>query len=216
MGKSAQIPLYVWLPDAMAGPTPVSALIHAATMVTAGVYMVARMNFLYSIAPTASLVVASFGAMTALFAASIGVFQYDIKKVLAYSTVSQLGFMFIGVGVGAYTAGIFHLMTHAFFKALLFLGAGSVIVGMHHEQDVRQMGGLRKYMKITYWTFFAATLAIIGFPGFSGFFSKDEILWMALVKGHPVVWALGSIAAVLTGFYMVRLLILTFFGDFRG
>ncbi len=216
MGKSAQIPLYVWLPDAMAGPTPVSALIHAATMVTAGVYMVARMNFLYSIAPTASLVVASFGAMTALFAASIGVFQYDIKKVLAYSTVSQLGFMFIGVGVGAYTAGIFHLMTHAFFKALLFLGAGSVIVGMHHEQDVRQMGGLRKYMKITYWTFFAATLAIIGFPGFSGFFSKDEILWMALVKGHPVVWALGSIAAVLTAFYMVRLLILTFFGDFRA
>ncbi len=215
IGKSAQIPLYVWLPDAMAGPTPVSALIHAATMVTAGVYMVARMNFLYSAAPSASFVVALIGALTALFAASIGLFQNDIKKVLAYSTVSQLGYMFIGVGVGAYSAGIFHLMTHAFFKGLLFLGAGSVIVGMHHLQDIRKMGGLFKYMKITGTTFLLATLAIIGFPGFSGFFSKDEILWKALATGHTFIWLLGSIGAVLTAFYMTRLFALTFMGELR-
>ena len=215
VGKSAQIPLYVWLPDAMAGPTPVSALIHAATMVTAGVYMVARMNFLYSLAPSASYTVALIGALTALFAASIGLFQNDIKKVLAYSTVSQLGYMFIGVGVGAYSAGIFHLMTHAFFKALLFLGAGSVIVGMHHIQDIRKMGGLFKYMKITGTTFLLATLAIIGFPGFSGFFSKDEILWKALSSGNILIWTLGTIGAILTAFYMTRLFSLTFLGELR-
>src|SRR5205807_500512 len=179
-GKSAQIPLYVWLPDAMAGPTPVSALIHAATMVTAGVDMVARSNALYRLSPSAMLVVAIVGALTALFAATIGIRQWDIKKVLAYSTVSQLGFMFIGVGVGAYTAGIFHLVTHAFFKACLFLGSGSVIHAMSGEQDIRNMGGLWKKIPITAWTFLVATIAIAGFPPFAGFFSKDEILGSAL------------------------------------
>src|SRR5258705_985575 len=178
-GKSAQLPLYVWLPDAMAGPTPVSALIHAATMVTAGVYMVARLNFLYALSPGAMTIVACVGALTALFAATIGLFQYDIKKVLAYSTVSQLGFMFIGVGVGAYWAGIFHLMTHAFFKACLFLASGSVILACHHEQDMRKMGGLAKYTPITRWTYLAACWAIAGFPWAAGFYSKDEILWKA-------------------------------------
>ncbi len=216
MGKSAQIPLYVWLPDAMAGPTPVSALIHAATMVTAGVYMVARLNFLYIQAPTAMAMIAWIGALTALFAASIGLFQHDIKKVLAYSTVSQLGFMFMGVGVGAFSAGVFHLMTHAFFKALLFLGAGAVIYGMHHEQDIRKMGGLMKYMPVTGATFLIGTMAIIGFPGLSGFFSKDEILWMALATQHPAIWVMGTLAAVLTAFYMMRLTLLTFFGSLRA
>lgn len=215
MGKSAQIPLYVWLPDAMAGPTPVSALIHAATMVTAGIYMIARMNLLYSAAPITSTWIAGVGAVTALFAAIIGLFQNDIKKVLAYSTVSQLGFMFVGVGVGAYTAGVFHLMTHAFFKALLFLGAGSVIVGLHHEQDIRKMGGLFRTMGITGFTFLVGTLAIIGFPGFSGFFSKDEILWKAFATQHTVVWALCFAAAILTALYMTRLFCLVFLGESR-
>src|SRR5204862_4063710 len=178
-GKSAQLPLYTWLPDAMAGPTPVSALIHAATMVTAGVYMIARMNFLYVMTPTAMTVVATVGAITALFAGSIGIAQNDIKKVLAYSTVSQLGFMFMGVGVGAFAAGIFHLFTHAFFKACLFLGSGSVIHGMGHEQDIRKMGGLKAKMPITFWTFLIASLALSGVPPLAGFFSKDEILWQA-------------------------------------
>src|SRR6266513_4722888 len=182
--KSAQIPLYVWLPDAMAGPTPVSALIHAATMVTAGVYMIARLNFIFALSPAAMAWVAFVGALTALFAASIGFFQYDIKKVLAYSTVSQLGFMFIGVGVGAYWAGIFHLMTHAFFKACLFLGSGSVILACHHEQDMRKMGGLAKYTPITRWTYLAACWAIAGFPFASGFYSKDESLWQAWTAGR--------------------------------
>ena len=216
-GKSAQLPLYVWLPDAMAGPTPVSALIHAATMVTAGVYMVARMSFLYSLpeAHFAAGLVAGVGALTAVFAATMGLFQHDIKKVLAYSTVSQLGFMFIGVGVGAYSAGVFHLMTHAFFKALLFLGAGSVIVGMHHEQDIRKMGGLLKKMPITGWTFILGFLAIIGFPGFAGFFSKDEILHAAHANGFTTVYALGLFGAALTAFYMARLVFVTFFGQLR-
>jgi NADH-quinone oxidoreductase subunit L len=214
-GKSAQIPLYVWLPDAMAGPTPVSALIHAATMVTAGVYMVARLNFLYTMAPEAQALVAGVGALTAVFAATIGLFQHDIKKVLAYSTVSQLGYMFIGVGVGAYSAGVFHLVTHAFFKGLMFLGAGSVILGMHHQQDIRKMGGLLKLMPWTGWTFLAGWLAIIGFPGTSGFFSKDEVLWMALSKGHTNIWLLGVIGAALTSFYMTRLVVVTFFGKLR-
>ena len=189
-GKSAQIPLYVWLPDAMAGPTPVSALIHAATMVTAGIYMVARLNFLFSMAPATMVVVAMVGALTALFAATIGLAQNDIKKVLAYSTISQLGYMFAAVGVGAYAAGVFHLMTHAFFKACLFLGSGSVIHAMGGEQDMRKMGGLRDHMPITFWTFLAATLAICGVPPFAGFMSKDEIIWQALAHGHQVVWAL--------------------------
>jgi NADH-quinone oxidoreductase subunit L len=216
-GKSAQLPLYVWLPDAMAGPTPVSALIHAATMVTAGVYMVARMSFLYSLpeAHVAAGVVAGVGAVTALFAATMGLFQHDIKKVLAYSTVSQLGFMFVGVGVGAYSAGIFHLMTHAFFKALLFLGAGSVIVGMHHQQDIRKMGGLLKKMPVTGWTFIAAFLAIIGFPGLSGFFSKDEILHAAHANGFMAIYVIGLAGAMCTAFYMTRLVIVTFFGELR-
>src|SRR5207244_1554601 len=183
VGKSAPIPLYVWLPDAMAGPTPVSALIHAATMVTAGVYMVVRSNALYRLAPGAMMVVALIGALTALFAATIGIRQWDIKKVLAYSTVSQLGFMFIGVGVGAFTAGIFHLVTHAFFKACLFLGSGSVIHAMSGEQDIRKMGGLWKKIPITAWTFAVATYAIAGFPPAAGFFSKDEILASAM--GNP-------------------------------
>lgn len=222
-GKSAQIPLYVWLPDAMAGPTPVSALIHAATMVTAGVYLVARMNFLYQLSPIASTIVAGVGVLTALFSATIAIAQYDIKKVLAYSTVSQLGYMFLGVGVGAYTAGIFHVMTHAFFKALLFLGAGSVIHALHHEQDIRNMGGLKNKIPITAYTFIIAWLAIAGIPPFAGFFSKDEILWKAISLENPILpqlpiifYVLGIITAFLTAFYMTRLVILTFFGEFRG
>ena len=215
-GKSAQVPLYVWLPDAMAGPTPVSALIHAATMVTAGVYMVCRMSVLYTHAPMAMAVVAGIGALTAIFAASMGLAATDIKKVLAYSTVSQLGYMFAGAGVGAFTGAMFHLTTHAFFKALLFLGAGSVIHGMSGEQDIRRMGGLRGKMPATYWTFMAATLAIAGIPGFAGFFSKDEILWGAWSSGHRGVWAVLAAAAGLTAFYMFRLVYLVFFGKFRG
>ncbi|MBI5779815.1 MAG: NADH-quinone oxidoreductase subunit L [Planctomycetes bacterium] len=213
-GKSAQIPLYIWLPDAMAGPTPVSALIHAATMVTAGVYMIARMNFVYVLSPTAMMVVAIVGVGTALFAGTIGLFQKDIKKVLAYSTISQLGYMFLGVGVGAFAAGIFHLMTHAFFKALLFMGSGSVIHGTGGEQDIEKMGGLRKYMPVTFWTFLVGTLAIAGIPGLSGFFSKDEILWKAFSSshGHWALWLVGLIAAGCTSFYMFRLLFKTFFG----
>ncbi|MGC1201507.1 MAG: NADH-quinone oxidoreductase subunit L [Candidatus Acidiferrales bacterium] len=217
VGKSAQLPLYVWLPDAMEGPTPVSALIHAATMVTAGVYMVARMNPLFSRAPEAMFVVALVGALTAFYAATIGLVQTDIKKVLAYSTVSQLGYMFLGCGVGAYAAGIFHLMTHAFFKGLLFLAAGSVIHAMAGEQDMRFMGGLRKKIPITYWTMFIATLAIAGIPGFAGFFSKDEILDAARSGPHANVWLwlLGLAGAGLTAFYMFRLIFLTFFGKPR-
>lgn len=216
-GKSAQLPLYVWLPDAMAGPTPVSALIHAATMVTAGVYMIARCNVLYSLAPFSLGVVATVGAVTALFAATMGLLQKDIKKVLAYSTISQLGYMFLGVGVAAYSAGVFHLMTHAFFKALLFLGAGSVIHAMSGEQDIMNMGGLRKYIPKTFLTFVVGTLAIAGTPGLSGFFSKDEILWQAFSSphGHPVLWLIGAVAAGMTSFYMFRLTFLTFFGKER-
>jgi NADH-quinone oxidoreductase subunit L len=217
IGKSAQLPLYVWLPDAMEGPTPVSALIHAATMVTAGVYMVARMNPVFSRAPMAMLVVAIVGALTAFYAATIGLFQTDIKKVLAYSTVSQLGYMFLGCGVGAYAAGVFHLMTHAFFKGLLFLAAGSVIHAMGGEQDMRFMGGLRKQIPVTYWTMFIGTLAIAGIPGFAGFFSKDEILDAAGSGPHKnlILWLLGLVAAGLTSFYMFRLVFLTFFGKER-
>jgi NADH-quinone oxidoreductase subunit L len=215
-GKSAQIPLYTWLPDAMAGPTPVSALIHAATMVTAGVYMVARLNFLYSLAPATLEVIAVAGAVTALFAATIGITQTDIKKVLAYSTISQLGYMFAALGVGAYAAGVFHLMTHAFFKACLFLGAGSVIHAMGGEQDMRAMGGLRRKLPITFITFLAATFAISGVPPFAGFMSKDEIIWRAWSNGHPAIWALLWIAAGLTVFYMFRQVYMTFFGEFRG
>jgi NADH-quinone oxidoreductase subunit L len=217
IGKSAQLPLYVWLPDAMEGPTPVSALIHAATMVTAGVYMVARMHPLFSRAPIAMFVVALVGAVTAFYAATIALVQTDIKKVLAYSTVSQLGYMFLGCGVGAYAAGIFHLMTHAFFKGLLFLAAGSVIHAMGGEQDMRLMGGLRKQIPATYWTMFIATLAIAGIPGFAGFFSKDEILDAAGSGPHAniTLWLLGLAAAGLTSFYMFRLIFLTFFGKPR-
>jgi len=228
-GKSAQIPLFVWLPDAMAGPTPVSALIHAATMVTSGIYMICRLNFMFSMSPVAMGVVATIGALTALLAASIAVTQNDIKKVLAYSTISQLGYMFLGVGVGAYAAGFFHVLTHAFFKALLFLGAGAIIHALHHEQDMRHMGGLRKHMKGTYWCFVMAYLAIIGFPGFSGFFSKDEILWLTFAtppeqiavfgSGFPlptILWVIGVLTAVLTAFYMSRLMFMTFAGEFRG
>ncbi len=215
MGKSAQIPLYTWLPDAMAGPTPVSALIHAATMVTAGIYMVARSNALYSLSPIAENLVAIIGIATALFAATIAIKQNDIKKVLAYSTVSQLGYMFLGLGVGAYTGSVFHVMTHAFFKALLFLGAGSIIHALHHEQDMRNMGGLKKYMPVTHWTFLIACIAIAGIPPFSGFFSKDEILAAAYAK-NPVYWVLGVIGAGMTAFYMFRLYATTFLGEFRG
>jgi NADH-quinone oxidoreductase subunit L len=215
-GKSAQIPLYVWLPDAMAGPTPVSALIHAATMVTAGVYMVCRMSPLYSAAPEALAVVAIVGAMTAVFAATMGLAATDIKKVLAYSTVSQLGYMFAAAGVGAYVAAMFHLMTHAFFKALLFLGAGSVIHGLHGEQDIRRMGGLRAKMPVTFLTFGVATLALAGIPPLAGFFSKDEILAGAWGSGHYGVWAVLLGGAALTAFYMARLAWLVFFGSFRG
>lgn len=216
-GKSAQIPLYVWLPDAMAGPTPVSALIHAATMVTAGVYMIVRLNPLFIAAPNTMLVIATIGAATAVMAATIGLTQYDIKKVLAYSTVSQLGYMFLAVGVGAFGAGMMHLMTHAFFKALMFLGSGSVIHGMHEEQDIRKMGGLKKYMPITHFTFLMGWLAIIGFPLFSGFFSKDEILWKAFSspRGHELFWVAGVLGAILTAFYMTRLMALTFWGKSR-
>ena len=216
VGKSAQIPLYVWLPDAMAGPTPVSALIHAATMVTAGVYMVARSHALYDMAPEVLAIVAGIGAATALYAATIGLVQTDIKKVLAYSTISQLGYMFLAVGVAAYTAGIFHLVTHAFFKALLFLGAGSVIHALHGEQDLRRMGGLKSIMPVTYWTMLGATLAIAGIPPLAGFFSKDEILWRVWDAGHPVLWAIGFATAGLTALYMFRLFFLAFHGEFRG
>ena len=230
IGKSAQIPLYTWLPDAMAGPTPVSALIHAATMVTAGVYLIARTNVLFAMAPVSGAVVALVGAVTALFAATIALKQWDIKKVLAYSTVSQLGFMFVAVGMGAYAAGIFHLVTHAFFKALLFLGAGSVIHVMHHAyhhtrsgedaQDMRNMGGLGKFMPWTAAVMWVATLAIAGVPGLSGFFSKDQILAEAFARGQGaflfyVIWALGAVAALLTAFYMTRLMLYTFHGPNR-
>jgi NADH-quinone oxidoreductase subunit L len=216
-GKSAQIPLYVWLPDAMEGPTPVSALIHAATMVTAGVYMVARSSALFLLAPDTMMVVAVIGAVTAIFSATIGICQTDIKRVLAYSTVSQLGYMFLACGVGAFTAAIFHLMTHAFFKALLFLGSGSVIHALSGEQDMRKMGGLRKYVPVTFATMFAATLAIAGIPGLSGFFSKDEILWQSFSSSHgsPVLWGIAALAAGITAFYMFRLVFLTFFGESR-
>ncbi len=226
-GKSAQIPLYIWLPDAMAGPTPVSALIHAATMVTAGVYMVARSNILYALSPASLMVVAIVGGVTALFAATIGLAQNDIKKVLAYSTVSQLGYMFLACGAGAFAAGIFHLMTHAFFKALLFLGSGSIIHAMHHHyhhlkdhhsdpQDMRNMGGLKSRMPLTFWTFLVATLAIAGVPGLSGFFSKDEILWKTFASGNTILWVIGAVTAGITAFYMFRLVYLTFYGSFRG
>jgi len=216
-GKSAQIPLYVWLPDAMEGPTPVSSLIHAATMVTAGVYMVARCSVLYNMAPIAMAVVAIVGVATAIFTASIGFCQYDLKKILAYSTISQLGYMFLAVGVGAYSAGIFHLMTHAFFKGLLFLGAGSVMHALSGELDIRKMGALRSKIPITFGTFFIATLAIAGIPGLSGFFSKDEILWMAFSspRGHFLLWMVAAIAAGMTAFYMFRALFMTFFGESR-
>jgi len=217
-GKSAQIPLYVWLPDAMEGPTPVSALIHAATMVTAGVYMVCRSNAIFSRAPIALLAVTIIGTLTSFFAATIGITQTDIKRVLAYSTVSQLGYMFMAAGVAAYSASIFHLMTHAFFKALLFLGAGSVIHGIGGEQDMRKMGGLRKYMPWTFWTMLIATLAISGIPPFAGFFSKDEILWQAFSSPHgsKIFWFFGVITAFMTSFYMFRLIFLTFTGEYRG
>jgi NADH-quinone oxidoreductase subunit L len=215
-GKSAQIPLFVWLPDAMAGPTPVSALIHAATMVTAGVYMIARLNFLYLLAPSIMEVVAAVGAGTAIFAASIGLLQNDIKKVLAYSTISQLGYMFLAVGVGAFGAGVFHLMTHAFFKGLLFLGSGSVIHGMGGEQDMRKMGGLRRRMPVTFATFAIGTVAIAGMPPLAGFFSKDAILAGAMASGNVWLWAIGVGAAGLTSFYMFRLLFMTFFGECRA
>jgi len=214
-GKSAQIPLFVWLPDAMAGPTPVSALIHAATMVTAGVYMVARCSIIFASAPAIMTVVAVIGLCTALFAATIGLVQNDIKKVLAYSTVSQLGYMFLAMGVGAFSAGIFHVMTHAFFKALLFLGAGSVIHGMHDQQDIQKYGGLKKYMPTTYKTFLVAAIAISGIPPLSGFFSKDEILWSAYANAGFIYWFIGVVTALLTAFYMFRLLNLTFEGTHR-
>ena len=214
-GKSAQIPLYTWLPDAMAGPTPVSALIHAATMVTAGIYMIARSNILFTMAPVTQTVVAVVGLATAILAATIALKQNDIKKVLAYSTVSQLGYMFLGLGVGAYTGAVFHVMTHAFFKALLFLGAGSVIHAMSGEQDMRNMGGLKKYMSITHITFLLGCIAIAGMPPFSGFFSKDEILAGAFAK-NPLYWGIGVVGALMTAFYMFRLYAMAFLGKFRG
>jgi len=219
IGKSAQIPLHVWLPDAMEGPTPVSALIHAATMVTAGVFLVARCNPIFELSTFALNLITVVGAMTALFAATIALVQTDIKRVVAYSTVSQLAYMFIGCGVGAYSAGIFHLFTHAFFKALLFLGCGSVILGMHHEQDVRSMGGLKPHMPITYWTFLLASLSIAGVPGLAGFFSKDEILLMAFntpLAAGKFAWAIGTLVAFMTAFYSFRLFFLIFHGQFRG
>ncbi|WP_309671535.1 NADH-quinone oxidoreductase subunit L [Gemmatimonas sp.] len=217
-GKSAQIPLYVWLPDAMAGPTPVSALIHAATMVTAGVYLTARMSGIYMMAPEASQVIAVVGVLTAFFAATVALVQTDIKKVLAYSTVSQLGFMFLALGVGAYGVAIFHVVTHAFFKACLFLGAGSVIHALGGEQDIRKMGGLRNKIPLTFWTFAIATAAIAGIPGLAGFFSKDEILWYAFASakgGAPWLWGMAALTALMTAFYMFRLLWLTFMGASR-
>jgi NADH-quinone oxidoreductase subunit L len=216
-GKSAQFPLYVWLPDAMAGPTPVSALIHAATMVTSGIYLIARLNFMFILSPTALAVIAGVGVFTAFFAATMAIAQRDIKKVLAYSTVSQLGYMFLACGVGAFTAGVFHVITHAFFKALMFLGAGSVIHGMHEEQDIWKMGGLKKHMPQTYLTFAAGWLAICGILPFAGFFSKDEILWEAFASpyGSVVLWAIGFGTAMLTAFYMTRLFTLTFLGKER-
>jgi len=215
MGKSAQIPLFTWLPDAMAGPTPVSALIHAATMVTAGIYMITRANLLFSASELTQHVIAIVGISTALLSATIALKQNDIKKVLAYSTVSQLGYMFLGLGVGAYSGAVFHVITHAFFKALLFLGAGSVIHAMHHEQDIRKMGGLKAKLPITHITFLIACIAIAGVPPFSGFFSKDEILAAAFAKS-PIYWALGVIGAAMTAFYMFRLYATTFLGQFRG
>jgi len=222
-GKSAQIPLYVWLPDAMAGPTPVSALIHAATMVTAGIYMIVRCSAIFVHAPTAMFIVAIIGGATALFAATIGLAQNDIKKVLAYSTISQLGYMFLACGVGAFVAAIFHVITHAFFKALLFLGSGSVIHGMHHEQDMRRMGGLRKYMPITFATMVTGWLAISGIPIFAGFFSKDEILWktwsapgFSIPAGfNKILWGIGALTALLTAVYMTRMMVMTFWGSER-
>lgn len=214
-GKSAQLPLATWLPDAMAGPTPVSALIHAATMVTAGIFMVTRMNFLFELTPDVQNVIAIVGTITAVVAASIGLVQNDIKKVLAYSTVSQLGLMFLALGLGAYEVAVFHVITHAFFKACLFLGSGSVIHALHGEQDMRNMGGLRKVMPITFWTMMISTLAISGIFPFSGFFSKDEILMTAFHQNIPL-WVIGSIASIMTAFYMFRLMFLTFFNDFRG
>jgi NADH-quinone oxidoreductase subunit L len=219
VGKSAQIPLHVWLPDAMEGPTPVSALIHAATMVTAGVFLMARCNSLFALSPFALNVVTVLGAVTCFFAATIALVQTDIKRVVAYSTVSQLAYMFVACGVGAWSAGVFHLFTHAFFKALLFLGCGSVILGMHHEQEVAYMGGLKKYMPITYWTFLLASLSISGVPGLSGFFSKDEILLMAFnspVGAGKFAWAVGTLVAFMTAFYSFRLFFLIFHGKFRG
>jgi len=210
MGKSAQIPLYVWLPDAMAGPTPVSALIHAATMVTAGVYMVARYSFLYVEIPDVGIFIATIGAASALFAAVIASYQTDIKKILAYSTMSQLGYMFIAVGLGAYSSGIFHVFTHAFFKALLFMGAGAVIIALHHEQNIFKMGGLKKDLRVVYITMFIATLAISGIPPFAGFFSKDAILVSAFASEHYFIWGVGSLTAMLTAFYMFRLLFTVF------
>lgn len=216
-GKSAQIPLFVWLPDAMAGPTPVSALIHAATMVTAGVYMVARCSIFYALSPIAMNVVAVIGAATMIFAATIALVQNDIKKILAYSTISQLGYMFLAMGVAAFSAGIFHLMTHAFFKALLFLGSGAVIHAMHEEQDIQKMGGLKNYLPVTYKTFVIGAIAIAGIPPFAGFFSKDEILWNAFnnEQGSWLLWLMGLVGAGLTAFYMFRLVILTFYGETR-
>lgn len=214
-GKSAQIPLYTWLPDAMAGPTPVSALIHAATMVTAGVYMIARSNILFVLAPATMTIIGITGLATALFAASIAIFQNDIKKILAYSTISQLGYMFVGLSAGAFTGAMFHLTTHAFFKALLFLGAGSVIHALGGEQDIRNMGGLRSKLPKTYWTFLIGTIAIAGIPPFSGFFSKDEIL-LNLFDHSATLWVVAVIGSLMTAFYMFRLFFLTFFRDFRG
>ncbi len=215
-GKSAQLPLYVWLPDAMEGPTPVSALIHAATMVTAGVYMIGRNAVLYTHAPGVLEIVAIVGVATAVMAATIGLVQNDIKRVLAYSTVSQLGLMFVAMGAGAYAAGIFHLYTHAFFKALLFLGSGAVIHALAGEQDIRRMGGLRKELPVTYWTFLIGTLAIAGVPFLSGFFSKDELLYRTYASGHTVVWFFASAASLLTACYMFRLVFLTFHGERAG
>jgi NADH-quinone oxidoreductase subunit L len=214
-GKSAQIPLYVWLPDAMEGPTPVSALIHAATMVTAGVYMIGRNAVLFSHAPATMLIVGLIGVVTALVAGTIGLVQNDIKRVLAYSTVSQLGYMFLAMGMGAFGAGIFHLYTHAFFKALLFLGSGAVIHALHGEQDIRNMGGLKRYLPVTYWTFLIGSLAIAGVPGLAGFFSKDEILFETFAAGHWVFWTIGVVTSLLTATYMFRLVFLTFHGERR-
>src|SRR6185503_12976675 len=212
-GKSAQLPLHIWLPDAMEGPTPVSALIHAATMVTAGVYMIGRNAVLFSHAPTTLLIVAVIGVATALMAGTIGLVQNDIKRVLAYSTVSQLGYMFLAMGVGAYAAGIFHLYTHAFFKALLFLGSGAVIHALAGEQDLRRMGGLKHELPLTYWTFVIGALAIAGVPGLAGFFSKDEILYRTFAGGHTLLWAVGMLTSLLTAVYMFRLVFLAFHGE---